>query len=444
MGILESFKQLFTMVSFLFSSGGWLLFVAAAIYSLGVLWVLWRQDQYIATIKWVMLSIDIPKENEQTFLAMEQIFAQMHAIHTTKTFGERYFGGEVLLWVVFEIVSFGGKLKYLLRVPERFRNLAESAIYAQYPQAEVKEVEDYMTNVPAYDSERSYYDVFGTEFKLKKEDAWPIRTYKYFEHQASQIIVDPLAAVLEALSSVEPHELMAVQYLFQPTDDAWKVRGEKLVKELKGEKKEKAKAGPLSGFGEAFTDIPNRVVHGIADIALNVGAYSEAKLSPKMQEYEPPSMMMHLSPGQKDAIAAVENNLSKIGYQTKLRVLYLAPKEKFRGDMKFSLVGGFRQFDDTSLNGLKPDTKITWTTMTYKLSQKLEKPYITWQVNKRKRKLVRNFKNRLFSKGLKPFVLNIEEMATIFHLPILTVKAPQQPLTEIRKSEAPMNLPIQL
>jgi hypothetical protein len=440
MGILESFGQLFAMVSFLFSSGGWVLFIVVALASLVQLWIMYKQDQYMATVKWVMLSIDIPKENEQTFLAMEQIFAQMHAIHTVKTFGEKYFGGEVLLWVVFEIVSFGGRIKYLARVPERFRNLVESAIFAQYPQAEIKEVEDYISNVPPYDPERSYYDVFGTEFGLKKDDAYPIRTYKYFEHQASQIIVDPLAAVLESISSIEPHELMAVQFLFRPSGEEWKARGLKLIKELKGEKQEKKKGGGLSA---AITDIPNRVVHGLTDIALNVGAYSEAKPSAKVQEYEPPSKMMHLSPGEKDIIAAIEANLGKIGYETKIRLLYLAPKEKFRGDMKFAMVGSFRQFDDINLNGLKPDTKKMWTGIPYKFSKTLERPFIEWNVNRRKRKLIRNYKNRLFSKGLKPFVLNIEELATIFHFPIITVKAPQLPKTEIRKSEAPMNLPIQ-
>lgn len=230
-----------------------LLFVG--LYLLWILMFLYNQNKYLGTIKWINLSLDIPKENEQTLLAVEQIFAQLHSIHINKTFGEKYFHGEFIMWLSFEIVSFGGQIKYIVRLPEWYRNLLESAIYAQYPDAEIKEVEDYMKNVPLYDPKSSYYNVWGTEFKLKKEDAYPIRTYRAFEHQASQIIVDPLAGVLEALSSIEPHELMAVQYIIRPTDEKWKEAGRILVKKLK---KEKAEAKPKN----AFVDLLSSVLSG--------------------------------------------------------------------------------------------------------------------------------------------------------------------------------------
>jgi len=308
----------------------------------------------------------------------------------------------------------------------------EVAVYAQYPDAEIKQVEDYMKNVPQYQHGKSYYEIWGTDFKTKKEDAYPIRTYKFFEHQASQVIVDPLAGILEALSNIKPYEMLAVQYLFRPADDKWKEAAKRLIKKLKQEK-------PVSSKSNAFTDIASGVADGIMDIPVQ-GPGPDAK--PKKQEIVPLSMMMHLAPGEKDTIAAIEASIGKIGYHTKVRLMYLAPKERFVKETRTQLVGAFRQFDDINLNGLKPDTKKTWTGINPKVFGPIEKPFINYLVKKRKKRMVRNFKSRKFAMGSKPFVLNIEEAATIFHFPLINVKAPQITKAESKKAEAPINLPI--
>jgi hypothetical protein len=287
--------------------------------------------------------------------------------------------------------------------------------------------------VPQYHPEKSYYDVWGTEFKLIKDDAYPIRTYKFFEHQASQIIVDPLAGVLEALANIKPYELMAVQIIVRPAGEDWKERARMLIKKLKKEKTEKKKPSFLG-------EVASGVLSGISGIAASTTG-TDQNIRPEIAEYEPPSMMMHLSPGEKDVIAAIESNISKIGYNTKLRLMYLAPKDKFRGEVKSSIIGGFKQFIDSTLNTMKPDLRKTWTGINPRLFPSLEKPFIDFFVKKRKKRLVRYFKNRKFAFGQKSFVFNIEELATIFHFPIVGVKTPQLTKTEIKKTDAPINLP---
>ncbi|MBI4054320.1 MAG: hypothetical protein HY397_03260 [Candidatus Doudnabacteria bacterium] len=434
MGVLSSLSDLFGIFGFLVARGGWIFLVLAGLYVAWLLFVEYKQIKFLKSTKWIFLTVDIPKENEQTFLAVEQIFAQLHAIHVNYTFGEKYFHGQVVLWISMEIVSFGGQIKYIFKVPERYRNLFESAFYAHYPDAEIQQVEDYINNVPNYDPKTSYYDVWGAEFKLKKEDAYPIRTYRAFEHQASEVIVDPLAGVLEALSSCKPYEFMAAQFMIRPVDEEWKEDARELVKELKGEKKEKPKKGFLGSILEG-------VFSGLTGI-FEGATVGEAQVSPSVAEYEPPSMMMHLSPGEKDIIAAIEASLGKIGFKVKIRLMYLAPKDKFDKNKRNALVGSFRQFDDNNLNGLKPDTKKTWTGIHFKFSQTLETPFISFLVNRRKRRLLMFYKSRSFTKGFKPFIFNIEELATVFHFPLVTVKAPQLTKTEIKKGEAPLNLPV--
>lgn len=432
MNIFLQLGLLFQLIWFLLSSGGWVVLLMVGLYLLWELFVYYNQGIFLASVKWITLSIDIPKENEQSFLAVEQIFAHLHSIHTNYTFGETYFHGNLILWLSLEIVSFGGQIKYLAYVPERYRSLFESAVYAQYPDAEINEVEDYIQHLPPYNPEKSHYDVWGTEFKLKKEDAYPIRTYRAFEHQASETIVDPLAGVLEALATAQPHELIGLQIIIRPTDDEWKEAAKKLVKELKGEPKKTPKPSAIAG-------ILGGVIDGLLDM---VGAGGGGATATPSKE-QLPSLMLHLSPGERDTIAAIEQNIAKIGYQTKIRVMYIAPKEKFRKDIKSVIVGSFRQFDDTLLNGFKPEKKRTWTTIPFEFSEVLEAPYIRYISNLRKRKLVRFYKTRNFFKGAKSFILNIEELATIFHFPLITVKTPQLTKTEIKKSEAPINLPVQ-
>jgi len=434
MSVFATFKILFGLIATFWDRGGWILFLFVGLYMLWVVNLFYQQQKFFRAQKWIMLSMDVPKENEQTFLAMEQVFAQLHAIHLGFTFYETYFQGKFVLWFTFDIVSFGGQIKYLVYLPQQYRDLMEAAIYAQYPDAQIKQVEDYMRNVPQYDPKKSYYDVWGTEYNLDKEDAYPIRTYKFFEHQASQIIVDPMSGVLEALATIKPYELMAVQYMFQPVNDDWKEKGRQLIKKLKKEKEEKKTLGFAS-------DVGGRVLGGLAGIAAGPVDQAQA-LPPAQQEYEPPSLMMHLAPGEKDVIAAVEASLGKIGYKTKIRMLYLTPKDKFRKDAKIALVGSFRQFDDINLNGFKPDLGKTWTKIEPKFYEPLERPFIKFFTGWRKRRLIRYYKSRKFRMGQKPFILNIEEAATIFHFPLLTVKAPKLTKTEIKKGEAPINLPV--
>src|SRR6185312_5925876 len=133
------------------------------------------------------------------------------------------------------IVSFGGKISFIMRIPEKTRDLVESAVYSQYPQAEISEVGDYMENFhyDPYDP-NSQYDIFGSEWKLDQDQALPIKTYKDFEHQtAEEKIIDPLTNFFESLAKIQPYEFMGFQFIIQPlADNEWHEKSLAKVKEL--------------------------------------------------------------------------------------------------------------------------------------------------------------------------------------------------------------------
>ncbi|MBI2033962.1 MAG: hypothetical protein HYT13_02595, partial [Candidatus Liptonbacteria bacterium] len=101
-------------------------------------WVFYIRFRFIKAITWILLDIKIPKNILQTPKAMEQVFAAAHAPYSYGLkFFEKYWEGKVEYWMSFEMVSLGGDVHFYLRLPKQFRNLMESAIYAQYPSAEI-------------------------------------------------------------------------------------------------------------------------------------------------------------------------------------------------------------------------------------------------------------------------------------------------------------------
>src|SRR5690606_3177484 len=95
---------------------GWVFFVALLVYMFYIINKMRHQDQVAAKVEWMFLEVKIDNLNEKSPLAMEQVFAALHAIHQNFTWGEIYMGKSVL-YVSCEIVSIGGKVSYIFKIP---------------------------------------------------------------------------------------------------------------------------------------------------------------------------------------------------------------------------------------------------------------------------------------------------------------------------------------
>src|SRR3989338_10054761 len=147
-------------------------------------WLFSRTSLYKNAIEWTLLEIKIPREVQQTPKAMEQFFMNLHGLRNAPVnFLEKYIDGEVTLWWSLEIVSFGGEVHFYIRTPSKYKKMTAAGIYAQYPNAEVVEVPDYLNDMPktTIDIYKQGNNFFGGEFVLTKEDFYPITTYKEFE-----------------------------------------------------------------------------------------------------------------------------------------------------------------------------------------------------------------------------------------------------------------------
>lgn len=417
----------------MFQYYGWVLFVIGLIYMLYFAYRHEIEHQFIHGIPWTFLQVRVPKNNMLSTLAVENIFAQMHALHTGLTPAQIYIEGRIQGWYSLEIVSFGGQVSFIFRIPTSMRHVVEAAIYSHYPQAEITEVEDYMANFH-YDPELpGEYDIWGTEWKLTDPDVFPIRTYKDFEHPSSeQKIVDPLANFFESMGKFEPHEFFATQINIQPlADEEWKPRAELKVKELIGE--EIPHKFSLIGFLLTPLTAFANLGHG--------GGHGHGHKEPGA----PKNNWMQLTEGEKERVTLIESKMSKPGYKTKIRQIYIAPKDRFDKSKVGMFPGAYRLLSKVVTNKLKPDLSKTWTAVDYIFSPTLEKPYLDWLLNLKKRNLFKGFKERSILIGSGPFILNIEELATIFHFPItqLDTTVPSHiEKTESKKYQAPVNLPI--
>lgn len=388
-------------------------------------WMWYKAEQYDGTVKKIVLEIKIPKEVVKPIKAMEQVIAGFHGIHDVFNWREKWLQGEFQLTFSLEIASVEGKIHFFIRLPQIFRPLVESNVYSQYPEAEITQVEDYSKFIPQGVPNKDW-DVFGFDFIASRKSAYPLRTYKEFE-ELKEIVeekrLDPLSGLLDGMSILNPGEQMWLQIVIKPVREEipWQEEGREIVNELVHREKEETSMPSI--FKEA------------ADVLIS-GKQPGQLPEEEKREIIPPEMK--LTPGERDVVKAIEDKISKFGFDTNIRCLYLAKKEVFLKPKARMFYGFFKNISNESLQGLKPWTK----TM----------PKIQWLLKKqrtylRKRILFRRYQRRfspLFPHKGGTYVLNTEEIATLYHFPGRAVApAPAIPRVEAKKREAPSGLPVE-
>lgn len=377
-------------------------------------WLKWRRDIFMKSVSWTTLDVRIPETVEKTPKAMEQVFSGLHAIHDPPKFHEKWFGGKMQLWISFDIVGLEGGVAFFVRFPSQFRNLVEAQIYAQYPQAEITEVEDYPQFLPEHLPDKEY-ELWGTELQLLKEDAYPIRTYPAFEETQEERRIDPIASISEALSKLQMGEQVWVQVLIRPVDEKWKEEGEKVVAKLIGKREPEKEPSVIRQFTENLLKAP----------------YQVPEWGKKKEEKEKPaSLVQFLSPGERAVVEAIEINIAKLGFEAGIRFVYVAKRDLFNKVRVAEIIGAFRLFNTQNLNGFKPNKKVSTSA---KFPGKGRREFL------RKIRMWDRARKHKFAK--EPFVFNTEELATVYHYPSFIVQAPVVPRVEAERGAPPITLP---
>lgn len=368
----------------------------------------WRNNKkakYVENTSHIMLSVKVPKNNDKGPIAAEMMFASLHGILQPKAMRDS--GSVVQEHLSFEIVARTNVIEFFVRVPEKLKDFVEGQIYAQYPTAEISQVEDYSLNLDI-DNDKIEDCIAGTEMSLVKNIIYPIKTFQNFD-------VDPLAGITGMLSKLEgTGERIWIQILAEPVDDDWSEAGLKFVSDKKSGKvsggsvlmAESSEIGKM--LGGAARSLPAMIPEMIR---LAFGGEEQKKDEKKKEEKEEKPKLSH---AEEVELSAIEEKASKLGFKVMIRVVYLAQTTDKAKERIQAAVGAFKQFNSTNLNGFKSDHIYTG------------------------KEFLSAYRARLLNDG---FILNIEELASLYHLPHVSVETPNIVWTSSKKGEPPATLP---
>ncbi|HYH74501.1 MAG TPA: DUF87 domain-containing protein [Candidatus Saccharimonadales bacterium] len=193
--------------------------------------------------------------------------------------------------------------------------------------------------------------------------------------------VDPLAAITATLAKFNEDEEAWLQLAIRPAHERWHQKNERYLAKLKGGHTN------MTGLLQALWAPPEHKVEAA-----------------KLNEY------------QQLRAKGAETKGQKLAYECVLRIVYRGNVTKQQAQLRLqSIAASYKQFNSTYLNGFAQGRTTD------------------------ARGLIA-YKARDFS--AKSFVMNIEEVATLFHLPHTNVETPYILWASAQTAEPPANLPL--
>jgi hypothetical protein len=188
-------------------------------------WIWYGQSLFLSGRNPILLEMKVPREITKSPRAMEIAFSLLSISTGETTFIHRAWKGQVRPFFSFEIASLGGEIHFYIWCWKNYKSEVESAIYGQYPEVELHEVEDYAMK---FHFEPGKHAIFATEWRLEAYhgvsasdfhiNAYQPKSYVDFEldkDPKDEYRVDPLATVLEFIGNIEPHEEIWVQLVIR-------------------------------------------------------------------------------------------------------------------------------------------------------------------------------------------------------------------------------------
>ena len=336
-----------------------------------------RRAKVVAETEHTLLILEIPRTNDKKELAAEQMFASLHGILRSKR--ELAVQGGLQEHISFEIAAIEKRIRFYVWLPKYLQNFVEGQVYAQYPTVQIHTADD------DYSARNLEHTVtYTAELGLVDNEVLPIKTFQSFE-------VDPLAAVTATLAKLEDAgEEMWIQFLVRPVSDDWHRKASRYVARVK--------SGLVRSGG-----------HGAGYYAFRT---LEALWKPPEDSGKPPEV----SERDKGRISEIEKKSTKLGYQVKVRITYLGHDEQTAKLRMQAIVGTFKQYNSTNLNGfvIKNPTNSVDGVAQYRARFFIDRGYI----------------------------LNIEELASVYHLPHTNVETPNIVWASSKTAEPPAKLPI--
>ncbi|MDD5625958.1 MAG: type IV secretion system DNA-binding domain-containing protein [Patescibacteria group bacterium] len=345
----------------------------------------------------VSLLITLPKESKEDenkkptikeyLMPMENFFDNIGGLKAQRGWKSGFVGRTDSF--SFEIVSDKeGTISFYIVVPKYLQQFFEQQLHAQYPMAEIDQVEDYNIFAPKN-------VIAGVNLKLKKHYIFPIKTYTKSE-------VDPLNAITNALSKIAEGDAAAIQIVACSAKSEWHRLGANVASAMQQGKKLKEAMSSITGGGLSG------FFKGFGEAAFPQPSKPDAKGEPK-KPYQ-------LSPMEQEIIKTLEEKAGRAGMDVNIRIVVSA-QDKIKAEAYLNnIVNAFSQYNAYEYGNSFTVVKVS--------------PAV----------VAKQFIYRLFNEKYK-FVLNTEEITSIFHLPLPITETPNIHWLIARKAPAPVDLP---
>lgn len=285
-----------------------------------------------------------------------------------------------------EIVVNNNLIFFYVEIAKRWQQFIEQQIHAQHPHAQIEPISDY--NIFTENS-----TIVGANLVPTQKQVFPLKTYKSMDS-------DPLSAVLNALASIyEGNSSAAIQFVIRSANKKWRQKGIHIVREVKK--------------GKKFEDVANKT---IVSTILGGAGKMVGEISKKKDELNR-DKHYQLSAMEEEMLKGIEQKITKGGMDVTIRILSVSDNETTAKLNLDNIVNGFSQYNlyrfGNSFKAIIPRNQAL---------------------------LIRDFIYRSFNEK-RNVVVNTEEMASLWHLPLHSTEAPNIKWLQGRTAPPPVNLP---
>jgi hypothetical protein len=343
----------------------------------------------------VVMKVKIPKDKpgdqqrEMTAELMreeiskgETIFASIGGLRAQRGFIAWFLGRDDHF--SFEMVAMRKKIYFYIVVPRTMQRYIEQQIHAHYPEAVIDLVDDY--NIFHHNS----YVVSGV-IATKQKGFLPLRTYKKMD-------TDAMSGVINVMSKLHSNEGMAIQFLVRSAKGKWHQGASRVAKSVReGHDLKYAVAAASRG-------VLATVFHEITTMA--------------KPDKKTPDQGGRLSNLQEEILRGIEEKNTKAGLDVNLRIVVSADNKAQASAYISNLASAFTQYNLYEYGNSFPSA-------------------IAVKTNSR---VVDDFIYRRFRDN-NSFLLNTEELASLFHLPLRNTETPNIAWLGAKQAPAPINVP---
>jgi hypothetical protein len=232
--------------------------------------------------------------------------------------------------------------------------------------------------------------------KLKNDHVFPIKTYENQE-------IDPLNALANALSKLDRvEEGAAVQLVFRPASPGWRLKGRKIAREMQ-QGKRLSQVHSKSFIGKAGKEMGNVFYDTVIKSDKEKSAMSEAK-------------SVQLTPEEQELIKSIDQKSNKAGFEVNIRLVASSENQERSQQILSQLENAFAQYENSDLNCFQ----------------------VLKRVNPKDAAFDFIFRNFIPSEAM---ILNAEEIASIFHLPISVTEGPKIKWLKSNVAPPPVAIP---